>query len=376
MRNLLLVPYPADEVLIYGGLLTAQQDSEQTWNALLAFDRRPNAPALHNIDLESVPQSLGIASTKKLNLPVVDQELIDVADAILMMKHELEGYDRVYIPDATSGNMEGLLTTMAAICVEGEIWTRTNNGQATCVYTPDGTGLAHLVEYLNTNYQIYLRHQAIDIAQIQNAFAFRAVNGKAIVRFNLQCGRHTGSLSQYFETLSRDDPDPWDLSTSPYERRRHELELKMIADLEWSSIAEVGACCGVFTKLLAKHFPDRRIVAIEPTAAFAERIRAEKLPNVEILSVPVQQVEEKFSLVLLSSCIYYMAQWPAKIIRNAEKYVVTSHRWTYEQEVVYPAMKSSGWLCARELELPPAIETFSNFLIDKDGTLITLWVRK
>src|SRR3954462_12025312 len=86
-RNLVVVPRPGDEALLYGALLSA--GAGQTWDALLVFADRPDA----------VARVSGTSSTHRLGLPTLPARDLDPAAASARMRSMLAGYGRIVVPN-------------------------------------------------------------------------------------------------------------------------------------------------------------------------------------------------------------------------------------------------------------------------------------
>ena len=114
----------------------------------------------------------------------------------------------------------------------------------------------------------------------------------------------------YFDALYAADPDPWNFTTSPYEKDKYALTIKALPRPRYQSSLEVGCAIGVLTRLLASRCD--AILAIDAAQApLAEaRRRCADLPNVrfEQMFVPERWPNGVFDLILLSEVVYYLSR--------------------------------------------------------------------
>lgn len=115
----------------------------------------------------------------------------------------------------------------------------------------------------------------------------------------------------YFDSLYADRNDPWDLSSSRYERRKRELLLASLPRLRYRSGFEPGCALGVTTAELARRCD--RLLAMDCAAAAVEQARVRvqpAAPHVMVAQglVPGDWPEGSFDLVVLSELLYYLGQ--------------------------------------------------------------------
>ncbi len=113
----------------------------------------------------------------------------------------------------------------------------------------------------------------------------------------------------YFDRLYADRDDPWDLSSSRYERRKRDLLLASLPRPRYRSGFEPGCALGVTTRELARRCD--RLVAMDCAAAAVEQARARVLPSGQHVTVaqglvPGDWPEGSFDLVVLSELLYYL----------------------------------------------------------------------
>lgn len=113
--------------------------------------------------------------------------------------------------------------------------------------------------------------------------------------------------AEYFEELYRGDPDPWDLATSDYERRKYATTIAALERRRFRRALEPGCSIGVLTRALAPWCDDLLAIDAAPRAVEAARARLAGLGNVRVerRSVPGQMPAGPFDLIVCSEVLYY-----------------------------------------------------------------------
>src|SRR5215217_7279560 len=121
---------------------------------------------------------------------------------------------------------------------------------------------------------------------------------------------------EYFENLYAALPDPWDFETSPYEHRKYERTLNVLAHRRYHRALEVGSSTGVFTAMLAPLCKELLAVDVSERAVAAAQARLEDFPHVRVerRTLPEETPEEPFDLVVVSEVLYY---WPKDVMLAA-----------------------------------------------------------
>lgn len=358
VRNLLVVPRPGDEVVLYGMLVWKSPETE--WHALLVCDDCGLSSAWN----ESVG-ALGISQVKRLDFPFFPISRTSPTDLTAALRPHVNLYDKVYAPDATSEGFDGTVTAALASTGIPSIMTRTANGSPDEVLVAAPSDWNRIRSHLNSFYGTLIRRHRLALGDLSPVCTYRHVACSAIRRWN--------DVTHWSEAVQSDDDDPWDLLSSEYERKRHSIELQAISALDWDDMVEIGACVGAFTRLALDRFPSRRLTAVEPVAAFADKLAIRTGRRIRIIVAPAHTVDEAFDLVFISSATYFMPAWPYALISKARRHVVTSHRTEYEEQVIVPAMQSSGWVRVESKLLEPCFEEFCGFTLDRDGTTVSTW---
>jgi SAM-dependent methyltransferase len=115
---------------------------------------------------------------------------------------------------------------------------------------------------------------------------------------------------EYFDSIYKADPDPWNFADSPYEQGKYAITLNAMPKPRYRSALEVGCSIGVLTRSLALRCD--AVVAIDAarTPLVEARRRCADLPGVrfEQMFVPEQWPDGVFELILLSEVVYYLSR--------------------------------------------------------------------
>ncbi|MCL4377632.1 MAG: nodulation S family protein, partial [Actinobacteria bacterium] len=118
-----------------------------------------------------------------------------------------------------------------------------------------------------------------------------------------------------FEKLFQRDKDPWNFSTSKYEKNRFNTILEFVKMIKPQSILELGCAEGHLTKQLFSICSDLTAVEISETAIQ----RAEQMvPGPKFVSGDLTKIKftKKFSVILAAEVLYYLKE--EEIIRFIE----------------------------------------------------------
>ena len=114
----------------------------------------------------------------------------------------------------------------------------------------------------------------------------------------------------YFETLYAQKPDPWNFSTSPYEKRKYAATLDVLSRPTYSRALEVGCSIGVFTRLLAGRCDT--LLSVDTSARALDQARRDcaDLAHVtfRLASLPEEFPDGTFDLIVLSEVLYYFSR--------------------------------------------------------------------
>jgi len=143
--------------------------------------------------------------------------------------------------------------------------------------------------------------------------------------------RHQRSLDPgYFESLYRENPDPWGFERLPYEQAKYDDTLAALEGRRFGRVLEVGCSIGVLTARLAPLADELVAVDVSDTALARARTRCGAFENVrfERLRMPAEAPQGTFDLILLSEVIYY---WDSADLAAAAAYL-------------RDAVRPEGWL--------------------------------
>jgi 2-polyprenyl-3-methyl-5-hydroxy-6-metoxy-1,4-benzoquinol methylase len=112
----------------------------------------------------------------------------------------------------------------------------------------------------------------------------------------------------HFEQLYHASPDPWNFTTSSYERQKYDATLEALGPRRFTRALEVGCSIGVLTERLAGRCDHVVGIDFAPSAIAAARERCAPYPGVSIeqMQVPQQWPEGQFDLILFSEVLYFL----------------------------------------------------------------------
>ncbi|HEX3795902.1 MAG TPA: SAM-dependent methyltransferase [Acidimicrobiales bacterium] len=117
----------------------------------------------------------------------------------------------------------------------------------------------------------------------------------------------TSTKKSYFDEIYRDDADPWQFETSPYEKRKYAITMASLPRLRYASAFEPGCSVGVLSEQLASRCD--HVLATDFIAPALQRAqdRLKDLPHVTVQegSIPDDWPAGPFDLVVLSEIGYY-----------------------------------------------------------------------
>ena len=117
----------------------------------------------------------------------------------------------------------------------------------------------------------------------------------------------------YFEALYAADEDPWEFTTSAYERAKYDRTVAALGERRFDRGLEVGCSIGVLTARLAERC--ERLLAVDVSALAVARAR-ERLAGalgvtVERRALPEEMPDGPFDLIVASEVLYY---WDAGLL--------------------------------------------------------------
>jgi len=126
---------------------------------------------------------------------------------------------------------------------------------------------------------------------------------------------------QLFDSLYFFKKDPWNYSTSEYERKKYGETLEAISGKKYNRILEIGCAEGVFTEKLASMAES--ILGVDISQIAIDRaIEDNKYSNIEFQCVNIERTDlfGKFDLIICSEVLYYL-DTPERISRMMDRLV-------------------------------------------------------
>ena len=126
--------------------------------------------------------------------------------------------------------------------------------------------------------------------------------------------RYHSLEGDYFERIYREEVDPWNFSTSEYERAKYDVTLAALPDPFYRRALEIGCSIGVLTQRLARLCD--AVVAVDPAeralASARERLGPTTKVDFRRMSVPTDFPEGRFDLIVISEVGYYWSKGDLK----------------------------------------------------------------
>lgn len=111
----------------------------------------------------------------------------------------------------------------------------------------------------------------------------------------------------YFDRIYRENPDPWQFETKPYEHQKYAATLAHLPRQKYENALEIGCSIGVLSAQLALRCDSLLGVDASEIPLQRARARCENLPNTEFrrATLPAEFPDGRFDLVLMSEVGYY-----------------------------------------------------------------------
>lgn len=138
----------------------------------------------------------------------------------------------------------------------------------------------------------------------------------------------------FFDSIYRNDRDPWNFSTSEYELGRYQRILAALGDGRWRLAYEPGCSIGVLTEQLAKHCDSVVGCDISQTAVEFAHKRCSSLSNVTIRHATLAEfVPYRADLYIFCEVGYYLTRQDLQVVLEshisalAENAMVVACHW-------------------------------------------------
>lgn len=120
---------------------------------------------------------------------------------------------------------------------------------------------------------------------------------------------HVPADAEHFDARFRADPDPWDTTTSAYEREKYDRTLAACGPGPFHRALELGGANGAFSARLAGRCDALTTIDFSPTAVGLAQERLEERDHVRVLhgTVPDDLPRgQDHDLVVASEVLYYL----------------------------------------------------------------------
>ncbi len=125
----------------------------------------------------------------------------------------------------------------------------------------------------------------------------------------------------YFDEVYGANDDPWQFTTSPYERDKYAATIAALPRQLYESGFEIGCSIGVLTHLLATRCRSLLSVDVSEVALRQARQRLAGAPHVRIENrvIPADFPDERFNLIVVSEVGYY---WSMEDLLKARQHML------------------------------------------------------
>lgn len=112
----------------------------------------------------------------------------------------------------------------------------------------------------------------------------------------------------YFDSLYRDNPDPWQFRVSTYEKEKYAATLAALPCTRYEHILELGSSIGELTALLATRAARVTGVETSPIAIATAQARCSVCPNVSFVQahLPHGDWVQRADAIVISEVLYYL----------------------------------------------------------------------
>lgn len=385
MKNLLVVAFPGDEVVYFGGLLL-QTRKHTDWTIVVVLNN-PIEEEKEGIMPYFNNSCIFLGAKKVISLDLSEMQIpLYSIDMIVEKLQSISAFnfDNIFTYNVIEEVLERQITAVAVAKVFDKIHVRSMGGKSNLIIKLSEAELNKKINLINVNYgKRIARRKNIYGSEIKDIEAYQVFDSKDILKYYyenlslpiydfLEEPKLTTSIKR---EIFKDNEDPWDLRKSLYESERYSMELKSLDYINWNKIIEAGACEGYFTKMILNKYPDREIIAMEPNPSFYITLK-NNLPQIKTLNIGVQDLVETCDILFISSLMYYIIPFPQNIFSNNIKYILMSHNKLYHENVIDPIMRNNNFKIIYEADLPGKIEQMWNILDTKEGTNIKIWMKK
>lgn len=125
----------------------------------------------------------------------------------------------------------------------------------------------------------------------------------------------------YFDDVYRANEDPWNFTTSDYERDKYKDTIDSLGQNRYQKAFEIGTSIGVLTAQLAQRCDQLLTVDASELPLKQARERLKNVPHITIqqMAIPDQFPNGMFDLIVVSEVAYY---WSMADLRRAQQLMV------------------------------------------------------
>ncbi len=367
MASLIVCRSPGDELTDFGGLILGRPQESFEIVAVFAHPLRPDHLDGEKV-LRQAAADLGVERIRLLPFAHLAADATD-PDLIASLLPDMRPFTRVYTHAVQDPRPLARRVAAAVGSRRQEVWTTAAGGEVQEVVRCRPATFARRLECIHRHYPDLLSAGLIAAEGLRSVDLFQQFRGESLYRY----------FRVYLDWRVDSFPgsQPWDFETSPYEQERHAAEIRILTDLPWRRMVEVGACEGTFTEMLCRRFPERRIVACEPDRHFYGSLQKRIGARAELRQADCEAAGEiPCDLLFVSSLIYYCPRFPYRMLATPAEHVVISHAPRYHRDIVDPALQAAGFRCLRRDHTAPRIETMEGIQEVRYGTEIAVWQRR
>lgn len=363
-KELIVCGYSVDLLYKFGVIILAYPDT--IFDVLTIYSSSEESKNCN--DVNSVCNELGINEYKNLNINDTENTQ-DIWGKLIKAFSELNNYDNVYSYNIKDTNKLNQVITAALGRNFKEINVLAGGGCVDQTITCEPSAFKKLLNMMNKYIPASIMSGYVDVLNVKNTILFNRVVGERLVRYFLSCAIWQINMFDY--------GSPWELKTSCYEMKRHALELKVLENIQWDSLIEIGACEGVFTQKLRNKFPKKKIVALEPDKYFFETLSSQKINEVVLFNEDCEYIKQlSADAIFISNVLYYCKSIPDVIFNNNARYIIVSHDYAFHKNVLDNLFLSKRFRCIDEVNLEACLEDMEGTLCIKYGSNIKVWERE
>lgn len=119
-----------------------------------------------------------------------------------------------------------------------------------------------------------------------------------------------GTLQKdYFDTIYKDNADPWNFEKSEYEAKKYQQTMDSIPGIRYENGLEIGCSIGILTNMLKDKCENLLAIDISEKVLKAAQDRLMNYPNVtfKVSAIPDEFPQGNYDLIVMSEVGYYLS---------------------------------------------------------------------